>query len=185
MSIHRVCSACLSELGIDAFGRSKSSKDGLLKRCKSCVNAYAVANYKSNPERGRMYARKSRALHSKARNAYAAKWRQENHERFRALMGEWKQANKSKVVSYVAARRAIEKSSVAVWADSEFERFAIQEAYALSDLRTEVVGIPFHVDHIVPLRGKTVCGLHCAANLQVIPAKGNMAKSNRHWPGMP
>lgn len=43
------------------------------------------------------------------------------------------------------------------------------------------------VDHAVPLYGEVndvhvVCGLHCEANLAIIPLRENKAKGNRHWP---
>jgi len=54
----------------------------------------------------------------------------------------------------------------------------IEQAYDLAQLRTKVFGFKWHVDHVIPLKGKNVCGLHTPYNLQVIPAKENLRKRN-------
>lgn len=63
---------------------------------------------------------------------------------------------------------------------TEDDWWMIDQIYQLAQLRTAATSVEWHVDHIIPLRGKTVSGLHVPANLRVIPAKLNLKKGNRY-----
>jgi hypothetical protein len=55
----------------------------------------------------------------------------------------------------------------------------IRKVYAFSARLTAETGIRHEVDHVIPLQGETVCGLHWEGNLQVLPKIDNIRKSNR------
>ena len=72
-------------------------------------------------------------------------------------------------------RRAAELQATPAWADGQ----QIQNIYRVARSLELKTGTKQHVDHIIPLRGKTVCGLHVEANLQVLSAPENIRKGNR------
>jgi hypothetical protein len=74
-------------------------------------------------------------------------------------------------------REAAKKRRTPSWLDSQMKQ-QIEVEYSLAAWCTEVMNEPYHVDHIVPLQGKTVSGLHVPWNLQVLTAKLNQQKSN-------
>jgi hypothetical protein len=90
----------------------------------------------------------------------------------------WAQANKGKVLARVRKYELAKINRTPQWLDKD-DLWVIQEIYDLSYKRTEITGIKWHVDHIIPLQGKAVSGLHVPANLQVIPAIINMGKGNK------
>jgi 5-methylcytosine-specific restriction endonuclease McrA len=62
----------------------------------------------------------------------------------------------------------------------ELTALVVKEAHELRKLRNQTTGFEWHVDHIVPLKGKEVCGLHIWSNLRVIPKVLNLRKGNKH-----
>ncbi len=64
---------------------------------------------------------------------------------------------------------------VPAWADKE----KIKEIYLEARRLRKETGIDYHVDHIIPLFGKNVCGLHIETNLQIILGVENLRKNNK------
>lgn len=85
--------------------------------------------------------------------------------------------SKSQRTSIEARRRAAKLNATPKWMTAEdFKEISV--IYAESARLSKDRGIPYEVDHIVPLCGKDVCGLHVAWNLSPIEAYKNRMKSN-------
>lgn len=76
-----------------------------------------------------------------------------------------------------AKRRAAKIERTPVWLTQD-DLWLMTQAYDIASVRTKLFGFVWHVDHIVPLQGDAVSGLHVPWNLQVIPGRDNIAKNN-------
>lgn len=99
----------------------------------------------------------------------------DTNENYKLAAARWAAANIPTIRALSAHRRAKLKKATVAWADRE----AIKAIYAEADRLTVETGVAHVVDHIIPLNNKLVCGLHCEANLRVITAEENGAKSNK------
>ena len=86
----------------------------------------------------------------------------------RQYQKKWEASNKGQRSSYSAKRRAIKLKATPKWAD-------LYKIKCFYDSRPE----GYHVDHIVPLQGERVCGLHVLENLQYLTAAENLSKGNK------
>lgn len=80
-----------------------------------------------------------------------------------------------------AKRHAAKMHRTPAWLTAD-DLWMIEQAYELAALRTKLFGFSWHVDHVLPLQGKKVSGLHVPNNLQVIPWNDNVSKSNKFLP---
>ena len=74
-----------------------------------------------------------------------------------------------------ATRRVAQRSATPKWSNKKAMRSIYLEAQRL----TESTGMEYHVDHIIPLLGKRVCGLHTEGNLQILLGTENSRKNNK------
>lgn len=120
------------------------------------------------------YAQRNPEVVAQAKRAWAAR----NPQKVREHARKWFAEHPAKRAAYVRERQAAARQAVPRWL-SVADRRSIEAKYALSARLTLTTGVRHHVDHIVPLKGKTVCGLHVPWNLQVLTASENVRKSNK------
>lgn len=199
---HKFCTKCQQTLPADSF--KLRGDNTLAAYCFPCFKIYqqeyskknsakktqaALAWAKSNPDRrreiGREWGKKnydpSKVDKAKALERYR-KWRAENIDKAHENERRYRQRNPETTRYSAALRRTNIRQPK--WF-GEFDSLVIKEAYRLAGLRKETTGFSWHVDHIVPIKGATVSGLHCANNIAVIPWIDNLLKSNKAWPCMP
>jgi transcriptional regulator with AAA-type ATPase domain len=143
-----------------------------------------------NPKKNKIYAEKYADAHAASTKAWrdankercyetGKKWRQQYPEKCNEFSREWRSRNRDAMNALKAKRRADILTRLPKWLSSD-EKWMIGQAYSLARLRTQMTGFDWHVDHVLPLRGRTVSGLHTPYNLQVIPAVENLRKGNSH-----
>lgn len=115
---------------------------------------------------------------SEKKKAKVIKWQKENAEYLKEYYKKYRQANKAKKIAHNIKRKLTQKHRMPLWLSSA-DKEHIDYIYDQAQVLTEKTGIKHHVDHIVPLQGKTVSGLHVPWNLQILTAKENLKKSNR------
>lgn len=194
------CKGCGQDKECDEWYVCRSAKTGFQPTCRSCCleqkRLWRLANPEKNQERALRYyyANRERVLKMKleqrradpqkfleiGRKKYAENPKKASEATIRSLQKKALQDPTFWAV-WTEAKRAKKLRAIPKWADEE----KIKAIYRYSRHLTQTSGVAHHVDHIVPLRSKLVCGLHSEHNLQPIPATENARKRNWYWPDMP
>ena len=130
-------------------------------------------------EENKEYDSKRKKLWNENNPHYRKDYNEVNKERRKDLNKEWSKVNKVKNCAKTAKYKAKKINATPLWLTSE-QLEEIEYFYILANDAKILTGEQYHVDHIVPLQGKNVCGLHVPWNLQILSASDNKSKGNKY-----
>lgn len=187
--------------------RYEANKEEILAKCKryylenkEAINArnkqYAEDNAEHLREKRKEYyienkeeiSAKQRIYYENNKEATAAYQKQYallNKDKIKAYLKEYGKVynknNRPKITATTAKYRAAKKCRTPCWL-TEQDLSDMEDFYILAKALGDVTGEVYHVDHIIPLQGDLVSGLHCPANLQILTATENTSKNNSFNP---
>jgi len=196
---NKSCSICKTDKPFSEYHKSKHSSNGIKPMCKSCVKISSKIYLEKNRDKNRITCKtyyennkdrldcankqwanenreKVREIHkkwvenNKERNhEHKKKWAYLNPEKKRLAVNSYQKRNPDKNCANAALRRARLFNAIPIWSEIE-------------DIKDVYIEAQYHnmqVDHIIPLKGRNVCGLHVWDNLQLLTAFENQSKGNR------
>lgn len=177
----KTCSCCATSMGIVNFSKNKRMKDGYEHYCKACRKNAIKKIKEKNPDyfkdmcdkhnavgpdgltyRQRYYLENKDSLLTRSRS-----YQRKNGKKLRAKYKNNRQA-------YDRARQAAKIHRAPSWLSQE-QKQEMVDIYNLHSIKSSGSDI-YHVDHIVPLMGANICGLHVPWNLQIIRSDDNLSK---------
>jgi hypothetical protein len=181
------------------FSPNLARHDGLSVYCKSCSREYGRELYKRNPEKWKAYQDRTK----EQRKLYRKKYYKKNRHEIRRKRREYYLANREKIITRVTKHYENNKEKVLATKKKRYPGYykIYRKQFYLNYLKRKNIikratpiwadldGIMFfyimcppghEVDHIYPLQGKNVCGLHLLENLQYLPKELNRSKGNKH-----
>ena len=181
---HGMCRSCSEAKPLDLFKKEKRNTNGYSTLCKACATASSIAYRNKHMEKRQKYAEEYRSLNREAlREKYYSNidWHREyyrkNVDKYAEANRRYRDGSKPKIAARTAKRRAaIRQRSIQL---SDEHVMQMEWFYEESQRLTKETGVTHHVDHIVPLRGKSMSGLHAPWNMQVLTAKENLSKFNK------
>jgi 5-methylcytosine-specific restriction endonuclease McrA len=159
------------------------------EKLKAKRKEYYEANRERELENGARYRNENPEKIKNIRDSYLTKnreelrekfnlWREQNTELANQLTRQWRKNNPAAVAAGTAKRRSERIKRTPKWLSKE-QLGAIKDWYYAAEMLSKIFPWSMHVDHIVPLQGGNVSGLHVPWNLQLLPAKANLSKGNK------
>ena len=165
------CEACNADITL-----TYKAKHG--KKCTACLKAVQSLYRANNAQRIAGLKKEWKLKNKEHVEAKDRAYAQLHPDRRTLARRKWSVANPGKDNASKTLNSIARKKRILVWL-SEDDKWMLDQAYELAALRTKMFGFAWHVDHIIPLNGRKVSGLHTPYNVQVIPWLENLRKSNR------
>lgn len=184
------CPKCSRQLKLSSFTKDQSTTDGLSTWCRDCTRAKNAKRYEA--DKARRLAKQA-AYHQDNREVILERFRKRYRsmpEVYKTEAQAWAEKNRDKVrekakksyrrkpeyfLEKSRRRQLLVEQQTPKWASLEKIRAIYAEARRLS----RATGLPHEVDHVVPIKGRNVCGLHWEGNLEIKTRDANRRKTNK------
>ena len=142
-------------------------------------NATSLAWYHANKERILAYKKEYYQKNKEKRLATNAEYRKNNPEKLAKINKVWRLKNTDAINAKNCTRKASKNNRTPAWL-TDIDQERIKNEYKLAHILSKVTGKKWEVDHVIPLQGEFVSGLHVPSNLRAIPAFDNRSKHNKY-----
>lgn len=145
--------------------------------CLICTSIRQAKWRKDNPERVKAGDKKKYNKRREEALRYSREYRLRFPEKVSHSNAVWRSKNKHKKAHYERRRQARKLNATPPWLTEEHNAW-MNEIYRQAKMASETYSTDVSVDHIIPLQGKDVCGLHVPWNLQLTSRSYNSSKGN-------
>jgi hypothetical protein len=165
---NKVCNKCNIAKDLTDFYKQSNGKLGVRSYCKLCV----IKNRKDDSINIAKQRKRFRTNNRERLSLDRSSYYKANKKVICEKSNQYKKDNKGITNASNGKRRANKLLATPKWL-TDFDITYIKSIYMQGSF------LEMHVDHIVPLQGKNVCGLHVPWNLQLLEPEENLKKSNK------